>query len=81
MYFILLNMHELITHFSRINSELLTIENKHGIRRCSKDSDVYLDLKRMEGEKEKNKVLESMVTSARERWFLLNLKAKFAGIP
>ncbi len=64
----------------RINTELLTIERKEGIQRWSKDSDVYLDLKRVEEEKEKQKVLESMATCARERWFLLNLKAKFAGI-
>ena len=33
----------------------------------------------MEVEKEKLNMLDSMGTCARERWFLLNLKAKFAG--
>ena len=33
----------------------------------------------MEEEKEKLNILDSMDTCARERWFLLNLKAKFAG--
>ena len=65
---------------SRINDELQTIESKQGIRRWTKDSDVYKDLKRMEDEKEKNRIIESIGTCARERWFLLNLKAKFAGM-
>ena len=33
----------------------------------------------MEEEKEKLNILDSMDTCAREQWFLLNLKAKFAG--
>ena len=55
------------------------MEDERGIQRWSKHSDVYCDFKRIEEEKEKNRIIEKIATCARERWFLLNLKAKFAG--
>ena len=63
----------LVLLFSRINVELQTTESKQGIHRLTKDK----DLKRMEDEnsKEKSRIIG---TCARERWFLLNLKAKIA---
>ena len=64
----------------RIDADLKVVEDKHGFRRWSKHSDVYADFKRLEDEKEKCRVTDRIATCARERWFLLNLKAKFAGI-
>ena len=52
---------------------------KEGFRRWTADSDVYKDMKRIAKEKEKGKILAEIGVCARERWFLLNLKAKFAG--
>lgn len=64
----------------RIDTELQAVEEKQGIQRWTEDSDVYLGLKRMEEEKEKNRIADSIATCAGERWFLLNLKARFAGV-
>lgn len=63
----------------RIDAELRVLEDKEGIQRWSVDSDVYMDHQRMQEAREKAALVESIGTCARERWFLLNLKAKFAG--
>ena len=41
---------------------------------------IYRDFSRVATEK-KDEVLSDIATCARERWFLLKLKAKFAGLP
>ena len=74
-----LMIHNILCLLPRVDAELKMMEDKHGIQRWSKHSDVYVDLKKMEDEKEKRRVADSIATCARERWFLLNLKAKFAG--
>ena len=52
---------------------------KEGFCRWEADSDVYRDMKRIAEEKEKESIIRNIGKYARERWFLLNLKAKFAG--
>ena len=54
-------------------------EAKHGIDRWTSDSEVFKDMKRIAEEMEKEKMHDAIASCARERWFLLNLKTKFAG--
>ncbi len=63
----------------RVEVKLQEYESKHGIQRWSADSDIFKDMKRVMEEVEKDEVVEAMERCARERWFLLHLKAKFAG--
>ena len=63
----------------RVDATLREHEMKEEFDRWSIDSDMFKDMKRLAEEERKEKILENISTCARERWFLLNLKAKFAG--
>ena len=60
--------------------QLKQIENDKEFELWSATSDIYNDMKRFAHNKQKEKILKMIFTSSRERWFLLKLKAKFAGI-
>ena len=64
----------------RYDIQIKQIENDKDFVRWSTTSDIYSDMKRFAHDKQKAKVLKMISTSARERWFLLKLKAKFAGM-
>ena len=59
--------------------QLKQIENDKEFERWSATSDIYNDMKKFAHNKQKEKILKMIFTSSRERWFLLKLKAKFAG--
>ena len=40
---------------------------------------MFRDWEKMEEEKERSKIISNIEICARERWYLLKLKAKFAG--
>ena len=56
------------------------METHEGFSRWLPSCHIYCDIKRMLTEKEKEKRKEEISKCARERWFLLSLKAKFAGL-
>ena len=68
-------------HIVRLEAELKSVEEREGFSRWAEDSDTYRDFSRVATEKKKDEVLSDIATCARERWFLLKLKAKFAGLP
>lgn len=53
---------------------------KHEFNRWRVESAIFKDMKRIADEEEKEKIIDAIADCARERWFLLNLKAKYAGI-
>ena len=59
--------------------QLKQIENDKQFERWSATSDIYNDMERFAHNKQKEKILKMIFTSSHERWFLLKLKAKFAG--
>ena len=64
---------------SRIDAKLCEYEGKQGIDRWTSDSEVFKDMKRIAEEVEKERIIDAIASCANEQWFLLNLKAKFAG--
>ena len=65
--------------YKRLELELHQFEEKYEIERWAKDSQSFKDAKEMADVMEKEKLLEGISCTARQRWFLLNLKAKLAG--
>ena len=64
----------------RIDLQLKEIECTKGIPvRPTRDSDLYKDMQYSVALKQTKKIKKKIAVVARERWFLLNLKAKFAG--
>ena len=66
--------------FCRLDAQLQTVETSEGFSRWLPSCDMYCDIKRMLTEKEKEIKKGEISKCARERWFLLSLKAKFAGL-
>ena len=56
------------------------METDEGFSRWLPSCDIYCDIKRLLTEKEKEKKKGEISKCARERWFLLSIKAKFAGL-
>ena len=54
-------------------------EAKQRIERWTANSQSFKDVKKIAEEVEKERFIDVISSTARERWFLLNLKAKFAG--
>ena len=64
----------------RIDQKLKEIEEEHGIpTRWSDDCPEYISTKAIMNSKEKQKLKLKMRNLAKERWYLLKLKAKYAG--
>ena len=63
----------------RIDADVKTIEQYHQIERWASDSNVFQDYERVEQAKQRGKVASDIETCAREGWFFLNMKTKFAG--
>ena len=78
--FFLISMCIIHVYIHRYDIQLKQIENDKDFVRWSTTSDIYSDMKRFAHDKQKAKVLKMISTSACERWFLLKLKAKFAGM-
>ncbi len=68
-----------VSSMYRLDAGLKAAEHKHQIERWACDSDVFQDYEKVEQTKQRRKVASDIETCARERWFLLNMKAKFAG--
>ncbi len=59
--------------------ELRVWERKYALERWEENSIVFQDVKRIVEEEKRAGFFYCISTCARERWFLLNLKSKFAG--
>ena len=59
--------------------ELCVWERKYEFERWEENSIVFRDVKRIMEEEKRANLLDSIASCARERWFLLNIKSKFAG--
>ena len=71
----------IILMLCRLGTQLSHIEATEGITiRWTPESDPFQDYLSLKRFKERERLLESMSVTARERWFLLKLKAKFAGM-
>ena len=69
----------IILMLCRLGTQLSHIEATEGITiRWTPESDPFQDYLSLKRFKERERLLESMSVTARERWFLLKLKAKFA---
>ena len=65
----------------RIDQKIQEIEQKHGIQtRWLDDCPEYIATKSVIQSKEKQKLKLKMRDQAKERWYLLKLKAKYAGV-
>lgn len=64
----------------RLDAQLQKVETDEGFSRWLPSCDIYCDIKRLLTEKEKESKKAEISKCARERWFLLSLKAKFAGL-
>ena len=64
----------------RLDAQLKKIEKDKGFVRWSVTSDIYKDMQQFSNKKQKENISKLMAACARERWFLLKLKAKFAGM-
>ena len=64
----------------RLDVQLKKVETDQGFTRWLSSSNAYCDVKRLLNEKEKERRKEEISKCARERWFLVSLKAKFAGL-
>ena len=60
----------------RLDAEISTYERKYGFQKTQ----IFLDVKRILDEEKQERLLDKIVGCAHERWFLLQLKAEFAGI-
>jgi len=59
---------------------LKAIEHSHSVnKRWSKTSPQYLEIKALITSQKRTHLLLKIEQAARERWFLLTLKAKYAG--
>lgn len=68
------------TH-DRIDQKIKEIEQEHGIQsRWSDNCPEYIATKTLINSKEKQKLKLKMRNLAKERWYLLKLKAKYAGL-
>ena len=71
-----------ITHanIQRTEQKLQSTESTHGIPLCwTANSQEYIDTKAISNSKEKHNFKKRMISEARERWFLLRLKSRYAG--
>ncbi len=60
--------------------QLQRMEVEQGITsRWTSDSDSFQDMLSFKKAKDEEKILQQIAVCARERWFVLNLKSKFAG--
>lgn len=66
-------------YFDRIDAELQVYEEKYAFQRWELDSEIFQDIERISEKDKEKKLLDSIATCAHERWFLLQLKSKFAG--
>ena len=67
-------------YVQRIEQKLQTIESTRRIPlRWTINSQEYEETKAISNSKEKHKLRKRMISAARERWFLLKLKSKYAG--
>ena len=66
-------------HYNRLDSKLKYIESSQNITRPAKDSAYYKDLKSSRDYHTSRSLKSQIATVARERWFFLQLKAKYAG--
>lgn len=64
----------------RLDADLKRIEQCHQMERWTNESDIFQDYDKMEQKKEQERVARDIKTCARERWFLLKIKAKFVGM-
>lgn len=65
----------------RLEQKLKVTERKHGIpQRWTPDSPSYQAMDRLQMEQSKHDAFAKLEQSARERWFLLTLQAKYAGM-
>lgn len=68
------------TYVQRIEQKLQSIESARRIPlRWTISSQEYVETKAVGNSKEKHKLRKRMISAARERWFLLKLKSKYAG--
>ena len=68
-------------HTCRIDSVLTSVEERHHIRKCWAPGMLeYATAKAAYHSKRKSLLMEEIKALSRERWFLLSLKAKYAGI-
>lgn len=68
------------TYVQRIEQKVQAIESTHRIPlRWTINSQEYIETKAISNSKDKHKLRKRMISAARERWFLLKLKSKYAG--
>ena len=66
--------------FTRLERVLVDLENKNGVtRRWTTSSEEYLLARNAACDRSKKMALIDLHTKVIERWFLLSLKAKYAG--
>lgn len=66
-------------HYFRLDAHLKTIESAEQFMRPNFNSPAYEDLLRYRNLHKSKQLKAKMSVIARERWYLLKLKAKFAG--
>ena len=64
----------------RCEQKLRQIEAQHHIQRWDENSPEYVQQKVIKASEKKQNLLAKMSVCLRERWFLLSIKAKFAGM-
>lgn len=65
---------------TRLEKKIQALETKHNVpQRWTCDSTEYQSIKNCLAVKKKNAVLASLNLCARDRWFMLSVKGKFAG--
>ena len=65
----------------RLEEQLRQIEDQHHIvKRWDKKSPAYMEQKIIQANEKKQMLLTKMSVCLRERWFLLSVKGKFAGM-
>ncbi len=64
----------------RLERKMKEIESVHGIQiRWTEDSSEYQSFEHARITRKKQQLLDKLGVCARERWYMLNVKAKFAG--
>ena len=69
----------MIKSLFRLETKLIKIENEHGIQRWKSDSPGYKSAEQILQRRKQNVLKQKVEVCARERWFLLAVKAKYAG--